>query len=93
MSHRYIAAALLVLMATAAQAGFPPKTFNASREDMAKACGALGQNASYAAWNYKPGEYGCVDLRSGHVTICQPDGSCKIYFRARAPKSRFTISL
>jgi hypothetical protein len=88
-----IAAASLLLAASAAQASFPPKTFNASRAEMAQACGTLGQNASYTAWDYKPGEYGCVDLRSGHVTICQPDGSCKIYFRARAPKSRFTISL
>lgn len=93
MFFRIAAAALLLFAASAAQASFPPKTFNASRAEMARACGALGQNASYTAWDYKPGEYGCVDLSSGHVTICQPDGSCKIYFRARALKSQFTISL
>jgi hypothetical protein len=90
---RIIAAVTLVLAASVAEASFPPKTFTASRAEMARACGALGHNVSTTAWDYKPGEYGCVDLRSGHVTVCQPDGTCKLYFRARAPKSRFTISL
>jgi hypothetical protein len=69
-----------------ANASFPPKSFKASREDMARACAALGSNVSYDAWNYKPGEYGCVDLRTGNVVICKDDGTCKLYFGARPRK-------
>jgi hypothetical protein len=70
-----------------AHASFPPKSFTASRAEMARACDALGHDVSYDAWTYKPGEYGCVDLKTGNVVICQTDGTCKLYFAARPRQS------
>jgi hypothetical protein len=76
-----------------ANASFPPKSFKASRAEMTRACEALGENVSYDAWTYKPGEYGCVDLRTGNVVICKDDGTCKLYFgaRPRKPFIRMTV--
>jgi hypothetical protein len=87
------AAALALAIAAPAHASFPPKSFTASRAEMARACAALGADVSYVAWAYKPGEYGCVDLRSGNVVICKSDGSCKLYFGARPRKSRMGITV
>ena len=72
-----------VLFSTAASASFPPKTFTASKEDIAQRCQSLGSRASYTAWDYKPGEYGCVDTKTGFVLICKEGTEvCKLYFPA-----------
>jgi hypothetical protein len=77
---------LATALSAQAHASFPPKTFKASKDDIAQRCEALGERASYTAWDYKPGEYGCVDLKTGFTLICkEADESCKLYFPARKP--------
>ena len=97
MSRRILPAAVLMLAVAVpmldANASFPPKSFKSSRADMARACDALGENVSYDAWIYKPGEYGCVDLKTGNVVICKDDGTCKLYFGARPRKSGFKMTV
>jgi hypothetical protein len=77
----------VALPAIDANASFPPKSFKSTRTEMARACEALGSDASYDAWQYKPGEYGCANLSTGNIVICQHDGSCKLYFGA-LPRKR-----
>lgn len=74
----------VAVLSLPAAASFPPKTFSASKEDIAARCEALGDRASYTAWDYKPGEYGCVDIKTGFVLICKAASEvCKLYFPAR----------
>ena len=81
------AAAILATFAAFAApafASFPPKTFKASQEEIAARCAGLGSRASTTAWDYKSGEYGCVDTRTGFVLICQKaNETCKLYYPAR----------
>jgi hypothetical protein len=73
-------------IAAPAAASFPPKRFKASKEEMASRCESLGDRASYTDWDYKPGEYGCVDTKTGFIVICkEADESCKLYFPRRKP--------
>jgi hypothetical protein len=83
-----IAAALGVAASFVAPtaAGCPPKTFKASKDEIARRCDSLGDRASYTDWDYKPGEYGCVDTKTGFILICkEADESCKLYFPRRKP--------
>jgi hypothetical protein len=97
MFPRILSAATLALAIAVpmldANASFPPKSFKSSRAEMTRACDALGENVSYDAWTYKPGEYGCVDLRTGNVIICKDDGTCKLYFGARLRKSKLRMTV
>jgi hypothetical protein len=78
-----ISAALAVsfsLFATAAQASFPPKKWNISREKVAETCDALGADGRGFGLDTTSGKYGCENLASGSTLICEESGECKYYF-------------
>ena len=83
-------------IAAPAAASFPPKRFKATKEEMASRCESLGDRASYTDWDYKPGEYGCVDTKTGFVLICKEGTEvCKLYFPSRKfppqPRKRMAV--
>ena len=79
-----VAVALAVLnSAAAASAGTMPRKFEATRDAVGKICERFGDNLSFTAWDFKPGEYGCADAKNGHVILCKSSGTCTFYYGPR----------